>query len=84
MPDAVPNQWSGDTRLGHIPTMAEQQARMNEREKRLRAFAEWVASHKLTTGTYADEDHPYDEWFAPDGTEADLSEVVERAGEALR
>ena len=50
---------------------------------RLRHFAEWVAAHQLVEGTYADDDHPYDEWVAPDGPEMDFGEVHLRAKEAL-
>jgi hypothetical protein len=56
---------------------------LGQSSDRLRAFVEWVAAHKLVAGTYADEDHPYDEWVTPDGAEAEFDEIVERAREAL-
>lgn len=53
-------------------------------EDLLREFVEWIAGHQLVTGTYADDDHPYEEWLTPEDEEMDFDEVVMRARDLLR
>lgn len=84
MPDSSVSQsaTSRDCEHGRLARSCEICELEAERD-RYRTALEWIAGHKLVKGTYADEDHPYDEWLTADGYEMDFGEVHKHAKEAL-